>query len=96
MTESSETEQSSQLSRRNFLSVTALAGAGTVLAGCGGGSSGPGTTKTEKGAFGKGDKYTGPNVKLAFWNGFTGGDGPFMRKLVDQFNAENADRKSVV
>jgi multiple sugar transport system substrate-binding protein len=90
MTESSEqTEQASQLSRRNFLSVTALAGAGTVLAGCGGGSSGPAAPKTEKGAFGKGDEYTGPNVKLAYWNGFTGGDGPFMKQMVADFNAEH-------
>ena len=30
-------------------------------------------------------KYTGPAVTLAYWNGFTGGDGPFMDKLVKQF-----------
>jgi multiple sugar transport system substrate-binding protein len=28
-------------------------------------------------------------VELAFWNGFTGGDGPYMNALVDQFNAEH-------
>ena len=33
--------------------------------------------------------YTGPKVALPFWNGFTGGDGPFMKQLVDQFNAEH-------
>src|SRR4029453_4725262 len=68
------------------------AGAGLLLAACGGG------TKTPPGAggggggggqFGSGKDYTGPNVSLAFWNGFTGGDGPFMRKLVDQFNSEH-------
>ncbi|HKH48440.1 MAG TPA: ABC transporter substrate-binding protein, partial [Thermoanaerobaculia bacterium] len=28
-------------------------------------------------------------MELAFWNGFTGGDGPFMRELVEQFSAEH-------
>ena len=28
-------------------------------------------------------------MSLAFWNGFTGGDGPFMKKLVEQFNSEH-------
>ncbi|MFL5715818.1 MAG: twin-arginine translocation signal domain-containing protein [Chloroflexota bacterium] len=27
-------------------------------------------------------------VKLDFWNPFTGGDGPFLKKIVDQFNTE--------
>jgi multiple sugar transport system substrate-binding protein len=27
-------------------------------------------------------------VSLDFWNPFTGGDGPFLRKIVDQFNTE--------
>ncbi|KGN41209.1 ABC transporter substrate-binding protein [Knoellia aerolata] len=26
---------------------------------------------------------------MAFWNGFTGGDGPFMKQMVDAFNKEN-------
>jgi multiple sugar transport system substrate-binding protein len=43
--------------------------------------------------FGSGAEYTGPNVSLAFWNGFTGGDGPFMRKMVDQFNGEHQNIK---
>lgn len=90
MTEQHNSVPSSQLSRRNFLGVAAAAGAGTVLAGCGGGTSGPaGGGEAKKGEFGTGDKYTGPNVTLAFWNGFTGGDGPFMRKLVEQFNQEH-------
>jgi multiple sugar transport system substrate-binding protein len=37
--------------------------------------------------------YTGPNVELAFWNGFTGGDGPFMRDLVKRFNSEHDNIK---
>ena len=35
--------------------------------------------------------YDGPPVKLAFWNGLTGGDGPIMRKMIKQFNAEHAN-----
>ena len=30
-------------------------------------------------------------VDVTFWNGFTGGDGPFMLKLVKQFNTEHKD-----
>lgn len=29
------------------------------------------------------------NVELAYWNGFTGPDGPFMKGLTDKFNAAN-------
>jgi len=36
-----------------------------------------------------GAEYEGPPVELAFWNGFTGGDGPAMRELVDRFNDEH-------
>jgi multiple sugar transport system substrate-binding protein len=83
------------LTRRQFLGLGAGAGAGLLLAACGGGS------KTPPGAgggggggqFGSGKDYTGPSVSLAFWNGFTGGDGPFMRKLVDQFNGEHENIK---
>ncbi|WDF33918.1 ABC transporter substrate-binding protein [Arthrobacter agilis] len=34
-------------------------------------------------------EYTGPAVELSFWNGFTGGDGPFMEQMIDDFNAEH-------
>ena len=78
------------LSRRGFLGMGVLAGAGVVLGGCGGGTSTPpGAGGAQKGAFGTGDTYEGPAVTLAFWNGFTGGDGPFMRKMVEQFNSEH-------
>jgi multiple sugar transport system substrate-binding protein len=33
--------------------------------------------------------YDGENVELSYWNGFTGGDGPFMEELVSQFNEEH-------
>lgn len=35
-----------------------------------------------------GKTYDGPPLDLWFWHGFTGGDGPVMRQLVDAFNAE--------
>ena len=37
--------------------------------------------------------YDGPNVALQFWNGFTGGDGPIMKQLVDKFNSEHPNIK---
>ena len=38
---------------------------------------------------GGGTSYEGPNVTVAFWNGWTGADGEQAQKMVDQFNAEN-------
>ena len=38
---------------------------------------------------GDGVPVTGTKVALAFWNGFTGGDGPFMKQIVDDFNQAN-------
>jgi multiple sugar transport system substrate-binding protein len=78
------------LSRRQFLGIGAGLGAGVLLSACGGSKTPPGTGgEASNELFGSGAEYTGPNVKLAFWNGFTGGDGPYMRKLVDQFNSEH-------
>jgi multiple sugar transport system substrate-binding protein len=84
------------LSRRQFLGIGAGAGASMLLAACGGGTDAPpgaGGGGGGGGQFGEGSEYTGPNVSLAFWNGFTGGDGPFMRQLVDQFNSEHKNIK---
>ena len=33
--------------------------------------------------------YDGPEVSLSLWNGFTGGDGPIIEKLVQQFTSEH-------
>jgi multiple sugar transport system substrate-binding protein len=78
------------VSRRRFLGIAGGVGAGLALAACGGKSGPPG-------AAGSGEVFTGtydgPNVNLAFWNGFTGGDGPFMKKMVNDFNAANQNIK---
>jgi multiple sugar transport system substrate-binding protein len=39
------------------------------------------------------DGYSGPPVTIQYWNGFTGGDGPFMRAMVDEFNATHENIK---
>lgn len=81
------------LSRRGFLAL----GAGTTaafLAGCGGGQ-GVGS-RPEQGVGDFSGKYTGPALTLAYWNGFTGGDGPAMQALVQRFNKaeKNIDVKN--
>ncbi len=83
----------SSLTRRGFLATSVGAAATVGLAACGGGSSSvPGSNQAPTGAGGA-DGYEGPAVALSFWNGFTGGDGPFMKKLVDKFNTEHANIK---
>ncbi|HEV7950408.1 MAG TPA: ABC transporter substrate-binding protein [Glaciihabitans sp.] len=69
--------------RRRFAAATAI-GTAAVLAvtGCSGG-----TPETPGEAFT--GEYTGPEVELSYWNGFTGGDGPFMESMVEQFNSEH-------
>jgi multiple sugar transport system substrate-binding protein len=94
------------LSRRRFLALTGAGGAALLLAACssshssssaassngaapstptGGSPLGPASSAPT------GLKYTGPAVTLAFWNGFTGGDEPFIKKVVDQFNSANSN-----
>jgi multiple sugar transport system substrate-binding protein len=66
---------------------TAAAAAGLMaLTACGGGQ-GAGPQQAETGDFT--GEYDGPAVTLSYWNGFTGGDGPFMEALVEQFNEEH-------
>ncbi len=69
----------SPLSRRRFLGIAAGVGAAAGLAACSGGG----------GPAGSGETYAGPKVDLDFWNGFTGGDGPVMKKLVQKFNSKH-------
>ena len=66
---------------------TAAAAAGLLaLTACGGGQ-GAGPQEAETGEFT--GEYDGPAVTLSYWNGFTGGDGPFMEELVKKFQEEN-------
>ncbi|GAA4964960.1 ABC transporter substrate-binding protein [Actinoplanes utahensis] len=82
-----------QLSRRGVLALGAGAGGAVLLGACG--DSGPSDKVTGAGrsAGPAATAYTGPNVALAFWNGFTGGDGDYMKRLIDQFNTEHANIK---
>ena len=80
------------ITRRGLLSLGVGSGGAVLLGACG--DSGPnpvvgGADGTQPAA----TTYTGPNVALAFWNGFTGGDGPVMKALVDKFNAANQNIK---
>ncbi|WP_353650312.1 ABC transporter substrate-binding protein [Nakamurella sp. A5-74] len=91
-----QAEARKSLSRRGFLTGSLGAAASFGLAACGKGSSavpGQNTAPTLSGSAavsaGGGAGYTGPKVALQFWNGFTGGDGPVMKKLMEQFNTEH-------
>jgi multiple sugar transport system substrate-binding protein len=93
MTTTITTMQPSPFSRRRFLGLAGATGLGLGLAACGGGSGQvPGQQQSAPGGGGA-SGYDGPNVTLTFWNGFTGGDGPFMKKLVDKFNSEHPNIK---
>jgi multiple sugar transport system substrate-binding protein len=90
MTSSNET--TTGFSRRQ---VMVGLGAAATLAACGGGKT-AGQAATGGGQAAQSTfsgKYDGPAVTLSYWNGFTGGDGPFMKKLVQQFQQENANIK---
>ena len=84
----------SSLTRRGFLATGLGVAATAGLAACGGsGSSGvPGSNQAPAGDGGAAG-YDGPAVTLQFWNGFTGGDGAFMKKLVTQFQTEHQNIK---
>jgi len=75
-----------RLTRQEFLLLGMGAGAGLALSGCGGG---PQNNPALQGGGGGGKEYNGPKVDLAFWNGFTGGDGPYMRQLVEEFSSQH-------
>ncbi|HEV7956106.1 MAG: transporter substrate-binding protein [Microbacteriaceae bacterium] len=76
--------------RRRFAAIAAVgAAAALVLSGC----SASGQAETPGGEFT--GEYTGPEVELSYWNGFTGGDGPFMQQMVDEFMAEHDNIKIV-
>lgn len=77
----------SSITRRGLLGG-ALGAAAIGLSACGPGSAGPPGQVAPSGDGGA-EGYDGPPVELAYWNGLTGGDGPIMRKLTDQFTKEN-------
>jgi multiple sugar transport system substrate-binding protein len=56
--------------------------------GAGGSSIAPGGSPVAGGSGGLAVQPPATAVNLDFWNPFTGGDGPFLKKIVDQFNTE--------
>ena len=79
------------LTRRGLFALGGGVTAAALLAACGGGKSATdaakGAAASPSGTFS--GTYDGPNVTLSYWNGFTGGDGPFMKQLVAQFQKEH-------
>jgi multiple sugar transport system substrate-binding protein len=70
---------------------TAAVAAGLLaLTACGGGQGAGPAAPAESDFTGE---YDGPDVTLSYWNGFTGGDGPFMEELVKQFQEEHDNIK---
>ncbi|MEO6502225.1 MAG: ABC transporter substrate-binding protein [Jatrophihabitantaceae bacterium] len=80
------------LSRRGFMGAAGAVGGALALAACGGKSTPPGAAGGPT-ASGAGTAYNGPNVNLAFWNGWTGADGDYAKKMVTQFNSETKNIK---
>ncbi len=84
------------LTRRGFLTISVGAAAVAGLTACGQGSSSVPGAKKEPVGNGGASGYNGPPVSLAFWNGFTGGDGAYMKRLVDQFMTEHDNIKVTI
>ena len=80
------------LSRRGFIGAAGAFGGALALAACGGKSTPPGAGSGPT-ASGAGTAYNGPNVTLAFWNGWTGADGDYAKQMVSQFNSETKNVK---
>lgn len=85
----SHSSSRSSLSRRGFLSAGLASAAAVGLAACGGQSAQTGTAGSASGKGGA--EYTGPKLALTFWNGFTGGDGAFMKKLITDFQSSHSN-----
>ncbi|MEN3540695.1 ABC transporter substrate-binding protein [Microbispora sp. ZYX-F-249] len=84
------------LSRRSFLGLAGATGLAAAVTACGGGTKlGAGEAAQSPAATFSGGEYSGPKVTLDFWNGFTGGDGPHMRAMLDAFNKAYSGRIEV-
>jgi multiple sugar transport system substrate-binding protein len=81
------------LTRRGLLGLGVGAGGAVLLGACGDDGPNPVVGGGGENAQPASTAYTGPNVALTFWNGFTGGDGPVMKSLVDKFNTQNPNIK---
>src|SRR3712207_7598766 len=77
------------LTRRDFLVVSGGATAGLILSSCGGGASDNPAVSGNQGSNTGGASYDGPKVELAFWNGFTGGDGAPMKGPPEEVSSED-------
>ncbi|MDF1487646.1 ABC transporter substrate-binding protein [Tessaracoccus caeni] len=79
--------------RRSLIGSSLGVAAAATLSACGTSAQTPppSSPSASPSGDGGGAGYDGPNVDLQFWNGFTGGDGAFMKTLVDQFNSEHAN-----
>lgn len=81
------------LTRRGLLGLGVGAGGAVLLAACGDDGPNPVVNGGGGDAQPAATSYSGPNVALTFWTGFTGGDGPVMKSLVEKFNAANPNIK---
>jgi multiple sugar transport system substrate-binding protein len=79
----------SGLTRRNLLGLGLGATTAAALAACGGGKTADEAAGGPQPAESFTAGYDGPAITLSYWNGFTGGDGPFMKELVATFMKEN-------
>src|SRR3954468_20361382 len=77
------------MTRRGFLGAAGALGGAALLAACGGKSKPGAGGAAASGSNAGGTAYNGPKVTLAFWNGWTGADGDFAKKMVAEFNAKN-------
>lgn len=78
------------LRRRSLLAGASAAGTALTAAACSGGQSIGGAEDAPAAASEPfSSEYDGPEVTITFWNGFTGGDGPFMKQMVSDFTKAN-------
>lgn len=75
------------LTRRSFIGALGAVGGSLALGACS--SNKPPGAQGATGAAAGGATYNGPNVTLAFWNGWTGADGDYAKQMVSQFNKAN-------